>query len=366
VPGRLECDVLVVGARVAGATLATMLGAGGSRVLLIDTASFPSTTLSTHFFRGEWGVSALVQLGVLDEVLALGPPKLACQYDYVEGSLEPQVSEAQSPGALGYCLSVRREPLDDILVRRAARESTVTLMEGTRFVDVIRDGDRVVGARINRDGEQLDVTCRIVVGADGRRSAVAKAVAAPDEVSDPPMRALYYQYVRGFRSPGEAGPEFSLHGDEIAYVFPSDDSLACVAVSVNLQRFRLMRASLATSFGDVVRGHPAIAERFARAEPTSRVLGCGPERSYVRHPVGPGWALVGDASIHQDPWSGRGIDFATTHAIFLAEALLEAGASSDAERDSMARYTMRRDENGLAGYRETTEFAADISRLSEG
>jgi flavin-dependent dehydrogenase len=177
------------------------------------------------------------------------------------------------------------------------------------------------------------------------------------------MRALYYQYVRGFPSPGEAGPEFSVQGDEIAYVFPSDDSLACVAVSVNLQRFRAIRGSLATSFPDVINGHPALAERFAQAVPASRVLGCGPERSYVRRPAGPGWALVGDASMHQDPWSGQGIDFATTHATFLAAAVLDAGAGPDAEREWMDRYSARRDEHGLPGYRETTEFAADISRL---
>jgi menaquinone-9 beta-reductase len=364
--GRLECDVLIVGARVAGATLATMLGAGGMKVILIDTASFPSATLSTHFFRGEWGVAALVRLGVLDEVLALGPPKLVCQYDYVEGVVEPQVSDAQSPGALGFCLSVRRERLDDILVRRAAREAAVTVLERTRFVETISDRKRVVGARISRNGELLDVTCRFLVGADGRRSAVAKAVDAVAEVSDPPMRALYYQYVRDFPSPGDAGPEFSLRGDEIAYVFPSDDSLACVAVSVNMERFRALRSSLATEFRNVIDGHPGLAGRFAHAEPASRVLGCGPETSYVRRPVGAGWALVGDASIHQDPWSGRGIDFATTHATFLAEALLDAAAGGNAEREAMHRYNELRDGHGLAGYRETTEFAADIGRLSEG
>jgi menaquinone-9 beta-reductase len=358
--------VLIVGARIAGATLATILGAGGMKVILIDTASFPSTTLSTHFFRGEWGVRALDRLGVLDEVLSLRPPKLVCQYDYALGATEPQVSGAQSPGAAGFCLSVRREPLDDILVRRAARESTVSMMTGTRFINILRDGDRIVGAQISREGEQIEVTCRVVVGADGRRSAVAKAVGAAVQVSDPPMRALYYQYVRGFPTPGEAGPEFSLRGDEIAYVFPSDDAVACVAVSVNLERFRGMRGSLATGFRGVIDDHPALAERFARAQPVGRVLGCGPETSYVRHPVGAGWALVGDASIHQDPWSGRGIDFATTHATFLAEALLEAGAGGKAERDALQRYVARRDEHGLPGYRETTEFAADISRLSEG
>lgn len=359
--------MLIVGARVAGATLAAIAGDGGLDVVLVDTATFPSTTLSTHFFRGQWGVSALERLGVLDEVLALGAPKLVCQYDYSEGMETAQVSPPQDPGAIGFCLSVRREPLDELLVRRAARRTNVTVLEGTRFVGAVISDDRVVGATLQRGGEPLEVTCRLLVGADGRRSAVAKALGAVVEVSDPPMRALYYQYVRGFPSPGEhAGPEFSLRGDEVAYVFPSDDSLACIAVSVNLQRFEAMRGSVATCFRSAIEEHPALAGRFGAATPEGRVLGCGPERSYVRVPAGPGWALVGDASIHQDPWSGRGIDFAMTHATYLADALLDGALNEDTQAKSLRRYHMRRDEHGLAGYRETTEFAADLRRLSEG
>jgi menaquinone-9 beta-reductase len=363
---RLACDVLIVGARVAGATLAAILGDGGLDVVLVDTASFPSTTLSTHFFRGQWAVTVLERLDVLEDVLALGAPKLVCQYDYAEGSPTPEVSPPQDPGAIGFCLSVRREPLDEILVRRAARQSSVTVLEGTRFVGAIISDDRVVGATLQRGGEQLEITCRFLVGADGRRSAVAKAVGATLEVSDPPMRALYYQYVRGFPSAGvHAGPEFSLQGDEVAYVFPSDDALACVAVSVNLQRFATMRASLAANFRLVINEHSALARRFGDAEPESRVLGCGPETSYVRVPVGPGWALVGDASIHQDPWSGRGIDFAATHATYLAETLLDGALRSDREAESLRRYHVRRDQHGLPGYHETTQFAADLRRLTE-
>ncbi len=358
--------MLIVGARVAGATLAAIAGDGGLDVVLVDTATFPSTTLSTHFFRGQWGVSALERLGVLDDALGLGAPKLVCQYDYSEGTETAQVSPPQDPGAIGFCLSVRREPLDDLLVRRAARQNNVTLLEGTRFGGAIISDDRVVGAKLQRGGEPLEVTCRLLVGADGRRSAVAKAVRAEIEMSDPPMRALYYQYVRGFPAPGEqAGPEFSLRGDEVAYVFPSDDSLSCIAVSVNMQRFAAMRGSIATSFRSVIDEHPALGRRFDAATPEGRVLGCGPELSYVRVPVGPGWALVGDASIHQDPWSGRGIDFAATHATYLADALLDGALNETTQVKSLHRYHMRRDEHGLPGYRETTEFAADLRRLSE-
>ena len=114
-------DVVVIGARVAGATLAALLGDAGRRVLLVERAAFSSPTLSTHFFRGGRAVAALQRLGVLGEVLALGGPPLTRQYSYPGGGTEAAAQPPQVPGALGYCLSVRRATLDAILARRAAR-----------------------------------------------------------------------------------------------------------------------------------------------------------------------------------------------------------------------------------------------------
>jgi flavin-dependent dehydrogenase len=79
--------------------------------------------------------------------------------------------------------------------------------------------------------------------------------------------------------------------------------------------------------------------------------------------VGTGWALVGDASIHQDPWTGKGIDFASRHAIFLAEALVDALNGSD-EVSAFDRYWRRRDEHGLETYHATNKLAKDLRQLS--
>lgn len=363
-PRSLECDVLVIGSRVAGSVLAAILGAAGHRVVLVDRARFPSSTVSTHFFRGQDGVAALRQIGVLDDVLALGAPKLCCQYDYVDGDSTPEVHPPQSPGDVGFCLSVRRKPLDEILVRRAAREPTVRLLEGTRFVDVARDDGRVRGAVLEADGETLKVRAEFTVGADGRHSAFAKAVNAELEFSDRPARALFYQYVRDFPRPGlEPGAEFSLRDDELAYVFPSDDGVTCVAASVNLRCFADIRGSLAASFPRVISRHPGVDERFRAATPISRVLGCGPERHYVRRPVGDGWALVGDASIHQDPWTGKGIDFASRHAILLAQALMDALGGPDKAR-TIDTYWRQRNQHGLETYHATNKLAKDLRQLS--
>jgi 2-polyprenyl-6-methoxyphenol hydroxylase-like FAD-dependent oxidoreductase len=108
----------------------------------------------------------------------------------------------------------------------------------------------------------------------------------------------------------------------------------------------------------------ALAERFRHAIPISWVLGCGPGPHCVRQPVGPGWALAGDASIHQDPWTGVAIDLASTHAIFLSRALLEMLEGQRPEADALAGYWACRNEHALATYRQTTEFAKDLSVLA--
>ena len=122
---------------------------------------------------------------------------------------------------MGFCLSVRRQRLDEVLVRRAEREPTVRLLQATRLVGLTRTKGRVVGAALASNGEIAEVRSRFTVGADGRHSTLARAVHAKLELSDAPARALFYRYVRCFRSPGgDPGPEFSIRGDEIAYVFP--------------------------------------------------------------------------------------------------------------------------------------------------
>jgi menaquinone-9 beta-reductase len=360
-----EYDVVVVGARIAGATLAALLGDAGIRVLLVDRAAFPSPTLSTHFFRGAGLVAVLDHLGVLDRVLALGSPPLDHELHYAAGGAVPTVEPPQEPGALGFCLSVRREPLDDILVRRAAACPTVALAENTRLLGVLTAGDRVNGARLATPDGERSVRARIVVGADGRKSAVAQAVGAATEVEDPPIRAVFHRYVRGFPAPdGSAshGAEFSFLGDEIAYVFPCDAGVTCVALSVSLTDFVQMRTAAECAFREKIEAHRGLADRFVTALADGKQLGCGPESNWMRVPVGPGWALVGDAAIHQDPWTGRGMDLAGTHALYLAEAILSWIHGATSEQTALATYHARRNEQAMPLYRETIELGRDLRR----
>lgn len=356
-----EVDVLVVGGRVAGATVAALLADAGLRVLVVDRASFPSSTLSTHFFRGGHAVSVLERLGVLDEVLALGPPPLVCEY-FSAGSVSA-VNPPQEPGEIGYSLSVRREQLDAVLQRRALAAGA-EIAERTRLDTLILDDGRVAGAHLSgaADGS---VRARFVVGADGRRSRVAALVEPETMRTDPGVRTLYYRYVTGFRGPNgdPDGAEFSFLGNELAYVFPSDGGATCVALSLPAADFAALRADPQRAFDERLARHESIAAREHAASGDGRTLGAGPEASYVRVPHGPGWALVGDAGLHQDPWTGRGIDMATVHATFLAEALVEVIAGEVDEAAGLARYAARRDEHALEAYAATVALAPDLRQI---
>jgi flavin-dependent dehydrogenase len=110
----VDVDVLIVGARIGGAVLASRLGPAGLRVLLVDRAAFPSPTLSTHFFRGSGLAGVLAGLSLLDEVLALGSPRLVCEHDHDALTGTSEVAHEEDPGELGFNLSVRRVRKDEL------------------------------------------------------------------------------------------------------------------------------------------------------------------------------------------------------------------------------------------------------------
>jgi flavin-dependent dehydrogenase len=244
--------------------------------------------------------------------------------------------------------------------------TTVETAERTSVVALLRQGERVVGARLVTPKGPRQVQARIVIGADGRHSFVARAVAASLEQAEPASRAFYYRYLRGFVGPDGRkadGAEFWQREDELAYVLPSDAGVTCVARSLNLADFAWRWLAPEKRFHERLARHEGLAERVRAAEVCGPVLGSGPLLNYVRVPAGPGWALVGDAGLHQDPWSGLGMDMASVHATFLAEALLAWFGQTMAEEEALASYHQRRNDHALMGYHRTVTLARDLRQL---
>jgi flavin-dependent dehydrogenase len=342
-------DVIVVGARCAGASLALLLARRGLSVLLVDRAHFPSDTMSTHLIHPK-GCASLARFGVLDRLAASGcPPIGSYRIDFghtaVEGSpvALDGVAEAFCP---------RRIVLDDLLVRAAAEEGAV-VREGFSVTDVISENDAIAGVIGHQKGSrEVPERAQVLVGADGVSSRISRALGVPshDEVAS--LTVLYYAYWSGtsvtkaeFHSPG--GVQLS--------AFPTHDGLACVAIALPVARRLELRRDVHGTLEAELAGAGSLGARVLAGRRETRFFGPAAWPNFFRRSHGPGWALVGDSGYHKDPVTAFGISDALCDAEALADAIegglsgrfsLDEGlASYEAERDRLAApfydYTLR-------------------------
>jgi len=346
-------DVIVVGARCAGAPTAMLLARRGYRVLLVDRATFPSDTLSTHFIKPP-GVAMLRRWGLLDQVIASGcPPVLRFRFDY------GPVVLAGSPPPLdggGECYAPRRTILDSILVEAAAQAGAEVRPAFT--VDgVLTDDQEVVGIRGHARGSAaLTERARLVVGADGRRSLVARAVAAPTYRARPALTCAYYSYW----SDVPAGEEIEGYflPRRVILVFPTNDGQVCVFLQWPSAEFRSVRTNVEGHVQAAVAQVPDLAGRLSGGRRAARLAGTGDLPNFFRAPYGAGWALVGDAGYHRDPLTAQGISDAFRDAQLLSEAIDAGLAGRQPLAATLAGYQRQRDEAATAMYELTCQRAA--------
>jgi 2-polyprenyl-6-methoxyphenol hydroxylase-like FAD-dependent oxidoreductase len=325
-------DVLIVGTRCAGASLAMLLARGGHKVLAIDRARFPSDTISTHFLWPRT-TSFLAKWGLLDKLAATGCPSI----ERVTADYGPvAVSGRPSPvGGTGIMYSPRRIVLDLLLVE-AARAAGAQTREGTTFRELIWEADRVIGARLHdRDGTITDERATIVVGADGIWSSVARAVGAPTDVHHDSLTCGYYAYWAGVPTDGV---EFYVRNGRDILVFPTHDGLTCIWAGRSHDDWATYRANVEGTYRDVIALAPGLARRLDAARQASPFRGTSKLPNFYRRSFGNGWALVGDAAYHRDPLPGMGIGDAFLGAELLAKAIQAVlGGNSDLET-SLASY----------------------------
>lgn len=344
----MDYDVLIVGARVAGASLALLLGERGHRVLMVDRDHFPSDTLSTHFMSAV-AVPWLERLGVLAEVEALGFRRITRVRTWVEDCL------FEGPGgpAASYALAPRRDGLDSILIRHARERGGAELREGTHAEGLIMEDGRVVGAMLRTPaGERQAVRSAVVVGADGKFSKVAKWVKAEHYHEVPAMRPIYYGYYRGLVPLPEPALELFFMGNQIGFIFPMRPDEDCLALEIQPEDFETFRANPQIAFEACWRTLPGMARRLQGAQLEGKLLGTRGVHNYFRKPYGPGWALIGDAGYLKDPSTGFGIGDALAQAFLLADPLDATLRGADWEA-SLSEFQRKRDEISLPFYRGT-------------
>jgi flavin-dependent dehydrogenase len=331
----MSYDVVVVGARAAGAATAHLLARTGLRVLLVDRTNYGADTMSTHaLMRG--AVVQLQRWGLLDRVIAAGTPAVRRVTFRYAGQVVP-ITIKQSHG-VDALYAPRRTVLDPILVDAAARAGAEVRF-GTVVTDVERDeAGAVIGVRgRNRDGREWRAPARIVVGADGMRSTVAARVGAPMERVGTGVSACTYGYWSGLEVDGY---EWNFRPDAASGVIPTNDGQVCVFASATPRR--IGRGGPRCLIDLLAESNPDRAAQLA-AMPPAPVRTFSGLRGYARRSWGPGWALVGDAGYYKDPLSAHGLTDALRDAELLARAIIAVIVDGSDEREVLADYQATRD-----------------------
>jgi 2-polyprenyl-6-methoxyphenol hydroxylase-like FAD-dependent oxidoreductase len=343
-------DAIVIGARCAGSTTAMLLARKGFRVLVADRAAFPSDTLSTHIIHAP-GVAALSRWGLLDRVVATGCPPIE-SYSFNFGPFTiagtPRPADA---GSTAY--APRRTVLDKILVDAAA-EAGAEVREQYNVDDLVVEDGTVVGVSGHGQGGEVEVLrARVVIGADGRNSHVARSVAASGYHEKPRLQWSYYSYFSGLPLDGfetYARPHRGWAAAE------TNDGLTMLVVARPYAEARDYKADVETNYFATLDLVPEFAARVKDAKREEPFLG-GAVPNFFHTPYGPGWALVGDAGYNKDPITAQGITDAFRDAEQCSTAVDDWLHDRSGYDEAMDAWQQARDAAVLPVFEFTTELA---------
>lgn len=356
-------DAIIVGARIAGAATAALLAQQGAQVLLLERARFPAPTVSCPIFFGN-SLHVLERIGALAAVESIGAPRITFY-----GTRTPEIDlVTRLPESFGrdYAYSIRRDVLDEAILRRVQTHPNITLVEGFDVREVVWSTGRVVGVRGRlRGGPEQTCYTDAVIGADGKRSLVARQVHAPlyDRIAG--ASAIFYAYYRNFAPLHE--PSAVVYADPTSQkgvlVFDADAGLTVVSVGVPAEEFDAARKDAEGTLERIWRSFPELARRGRNAVRATLVMGQGPVDSFYRQSYGPGWALVGDAGHSIDPITGQGINNALHSAELFAAAWAKTRRRA-AWITAMTQYQRRRDAATRPMW-ELVAFSAQMQQVQE-
>jgi flavin-dependent dehydrogenase len=343
-------DAIVMGARCAGSPAAMLLARNGYRVLVLDRATFPSDTVSTHIVQPQ-GVASLKRWGLLDRLTATGcPPINTYAFDFGPLTITGAPGTAESPVAY----APRRTVLDKLLVDAAA-EAGAEVREGFSVEEIVVEDGRVVGVRgHSKGGQSVTERARVVVGADGLHSLVAETVRPQQYHDKPQLLCGYYTYWSSLPMKGRF--ETYIRPNRGWAAFPTHDDLTLVVAGWPFAEFGANKADIEGNYLRMFALVPEFADRIHAAKREARFVGTAVP-NFFRQPFGPGWVLIGDAGYNKDFITAQGISDAFRDAELCATALDETFSGARSFDDAMGDYQSVRDEHVLPMYEFTTQLA---------
>ena len=329
-------DVIVIGARCAGAPAAMLLARKGYTVLLLDRATFPSEIPHGHFLHRH-GPRRLAAWGLLDRIVSADcPPIVNATIDLGDF---PLIGRDLVVDGIAFGYAPRRSVLDHVLVQ-AAVEAGVELREGCTLEALAADRSGVTGVRARRrNGGTFTEYARLTIGADGRHSRVAALAGAPMSETHPTAACWYFSYWSGVPCDGL---EHYLRGDRVLFVHPTSRLLTAIFVGCPSAVRPRTRQAIETHVLEAIDRVPSLAVRVREGRREERFNGAVDLPNFMRKPYGPGWALAGDAGCHKDPYLALGVCDAFRDAESLVDAIDEGFSGRVRLEDALAAHESRR------------------------
>ncbi|MFF7161338.1 FAD-dependent oxidoreductase [Streptomyces sp. NPDC008086] len=332
----MDYDVIIVGASIAGCTAATAYGRAGLRVALVERHRSPQAhkTLCGHFVLGGTH-DVLERMGFWQPMLAQGAAVTTGLGVWTgAGWVVPRPDGAVPPA-----ISLRRSKLDPLLRGIAGATPGVDLLLGRRVVGLVEDAAGAVVGVVTSDGgaERAELRARLVVGADGHHSTVARLARVAEDRA-PNHRFLFWTYYEGatMNGPGD-GQVWPLDPD-IAVCIPVDDGLTQVGVFPAKDRLPEFTAERVAAFDRFVARLPD-GPTLAGARRVSNLIGTTDYPCVRRDPTPrPGLALIGDAATASDPVPAVGCGWAFRSAAWLADSTAGTLASGADLRRALRSY----------------------------
>ncbi len=323
-------DAIIVGARVAGSPAAMLLARKGHRVLVLERATFPSDTFSTHFITAP-GTALLQRWGALEQLEKRGVPIFDHVLLNVAGNV---INTSEVFGPTQVC-SPRRTDLD-VTLRDMAAEAGAEVRMGSSVTEVLfDDAGRATGVRVrDADGNVTEESASVVVGADGRSGIVGRSV-NPEPRDEHEIRGSgLYAYFDDFEYVTESA---GMLDGAFVFAFPTGPRSACIGTEIDRSHDDAVHADPAAVFYERIAADPDLERRVRAATRNGRWHSGDLQAGWFRHASGQGWALVGDAVCLKDPLLGHGITDSFVGAELLAAAIDE-GLSSGNLDAALARY----------------------------
>ncbi len=353
--GREIYDVIVVGARCAGAPTAMLLARRRYRVLLVEKDRFPSDMAqSTHLIH-PLGAARLREWGVLPAVAARAAPFTDWRVDLhgvvLTGAPPPVDGQHASFGP-------RRRILDGALAD-AAVEAGAAFRDRMRVTGLIVRKGRVAGIEgTSPDGAPFREEARLTIGADGPASVVARGAGAVESRVEPILQSNIWTYWRGVPLDHV---RLYIRERAGAFAFPSSDGTVLVAANLMYDEFLRAKRDREAAFHARLRQvAPDLHAMLPKGQRVERFHG-GCTRSFVRRAAGPGWALVGDAGMKKDPVTAQGIPTAFRCAEMLAAAADDGLSGRRPLDEALAGYEAARDRWLMPFY----DFTARLARFEK-